>query len=85
MDGPGAGSFPEAIPYLLGAVLFVFGEVRGQRGLFRSDDGGRRWRRIDGDALRFGGIIRHVTGDPRLHGRVYFGTEGRGIWYGDPE
>lgn len=66
-------------------VLFVFGEVRGQRGLFRSDDGGRRWRRIDDDALRFGGIIRHVTGDPRLHGRVYFGTEGRGIWYGDPQ
>ena len=46
---------------------------------------GRRWRRIDHDALRFGGIIRHVTGDPRLHGRVYFGTEGRGVWYGDPQ
>ena len=65
-------------------VLFVFGEVDGQRGLFRSDNNGRHWRRIDHDALRFGGIIRHVTGDPRLHGRVYFGTEGRGIWYGDP-
>ncbi len=66
-------------------VLFVFGEVGGKRGLFRSDNNGRRWRRIDDDALRFGGIIRHVTGDPRLHGRVYFGTEGRGIWYGDPQ
>ncbi|MCF7220820.1 cellulase [Marilutibacter chinensis] len=66
-------------------VLFVFGEVRGQRGLYRSDDGGRRWQRIDDDARRFGGVVRHVTGDPRLHGRVYFGTEGRGIWYGDPQ
>jgi hypothetical protein len=66
-------------------VLFVFGEVRGQRGLYRSDDNGGRWQRIDHDAQRFGGIIRHVTGDPRLHGRVYFGTEGRGIWYGDPQ
>lgn len=66
-------------------VLFVFGEVGGKRGLYRSDDDGRRWQRIDHDALRFGGIIRHVTGDPRLHGRVYFGTEGRGIWYGDPQ
>lgn len=66
-------------------VLFVFGEVDGRRGLYRSDDNGRRWQRIDHDALRFGGIMRHVTGDPRLHGRVYFGTEGRGIWYGDPQ
>ncbi len=66
-------------------VLFVFGDVRGQRGLYRSEDAGRHWRRIDTDALRFGGIIRHVTGDPRLHGRVYFGTEGRGIWYGESQ
>lgn len=66
-------------------VLFVAGQVQGQHGLHRSDDGGRRWRRIDHDGMRFGGIIRHVTGDPRLHGRVYFGTEGRGIWYGDPQ
>jgi len=65
-------------------VLFVYGEVNGRLGLHRSDNGGRRWTRIDHDALRFGGIMRHVTGDPRLHGRVYFGTEGRGIWYGDP-
>ncbi|WP_262378632.1 WD40/YVTN/BNR-like repeat-containing protein [Luteimonas viscosa] len=66
-------------------VLFVFGEVSGKRGLYRSDDNGRHWHRIDRDAQRFGGVIRHVTGDPRLHGRVYFGTEGRGIWYGDPQ
>lgn len=66
-------------------VLFVHGQVEGRSGLFRSDDGGRRWRRIDHDGMRFGGIMRHVTGDPRLHGRVYFGTEGRGIWYGDPQ
>jgi len=66
-------------------VLFVHGQVEGVPGLFRSDDGGRKWRRIDHDGMRFGGIMRHVTGDPRLHGRVYFGTEGRGIWYGDPQ
>lgn len=66
-------------------VLFLFGEVAGKLGLYRSDDAGRNWERIDDDAHRFGGIIRHVTGDPRLPGRVYFGTEGRGIWYGDPQ
>ena len=65
-------------------VVFVFGEVAGKLGLYRSDDEGRRWQRIDDDAHRIGGVVRHVTGDPRLPGRVYFGTEGRGIWYGDP-
>ncbi|KRG71402.1 cellulase [Stenotrophomonas terrae] len=66
-------------------VLFVFGEMAGKRGLYRSDNGGRRWRRIDNDAQRFAGVIRHVTGDARIPGRVYFGTEGRGIWYGEPQ
>ena len=31
------------------------------------------------------GQIQRVTGDPRLHGRVYFATGGRGIVYGDPQ
>ncbi len=66
-------------------VLFLHGRVEGRLGLFRSDDAGGSWRRIDHNGMRFGGIMRHVTGDPRLHGRVYFGTEGRGIWYGDPQ
>ena len=66
-------------------VLFVYGMVEGKQGLFRSDNSGKRWRRIDNDGQRFAGMVRHVTGDPRIHGRVYFGTEGRGIWYGDPQ
>lgn len=66
-------------------VLFVYGQVNGKQGLYRSDSNGKDWRRIDDDTHRFGGMVRHVTGDPRVHGRVYFGTEGRGIWYGDPQ
>ncbi|MBB1086975.1 cellulase [Lysobacter sp. SG-8] len=65
-------------------ALYLAGQVDGRHGLFRSDDDGAHWVRIDDDRLRFSGIIRHVTGDPRIPGRVYFGTEGRGIWYGDP-
>lgn len=65
-------------------ALYVFGKVSGQEGLFRSDDEGRNWTRIDDDAHRFG-KFSHVTGDPRLYGRVYFATQGRGIIYGDPK
>lgn len=65
------------------ASLFVSGQVDGIAGLFRSDDDGRQWLRIDDAAHRFGHIQR-VTGDPRVHGRVYFATGGRGILQGDP-
>lgn len=64
-------------------TLFVYGQVDGSEGLFRSSDDGRSWQRIDDDAHRFGRIW-HVTGDPRRYGRVYFAGSGRGILYGDP-
>jgi hypothetical protein len=64
-------------------TLFVSGKVDGKSGLFRSDDGGRNWQRIDDDAHRYG-RIRIIAGDPRVQGRVYLGTHGRGIVYGDP-
>ncbi|MBC7989301.1 MAG: cellulase [Luteimonas sp.] len=64
-------------------TLFVSGKVDGKAGLFRSDDDGHHWQRIDDDAHRYGKISL-VTGDPRLYGRVYFAGSGRGIVYGDP-
>lgn len=64
-------------------TLFVHGRIGGKAGLYRSGDDGRRWTRIDDDAHRYG-EIRLVVGDPRVYGRVYLGTHGRGIVYGDP-
>jgi hypothetical protein len=62
--------------------LFLAGTAGRLEAIFRSDDDGESWVRISDEHHRFG-WINHVTGDPRIHGRVYFGTGGRGIIYGD--
>jgi len=63
-------------------AIFIAGRVGPTEGIFRSDDGFQTWLRINDAAHGFGGI-REITGDPRLYGRVYLGTSGRGIIYGD--
>jgi len=64
--------------------LFAVGTLDGVRGVWRSSHGGRTWSRIDDDAHRWGGRYRVISGDPRREGRVYLGTDGRGLFYGDP-
>lgn len=64
-------------------ALFVHGEIQGHVGLYRSDDEGRNWLRIDDPQHRFGSV-RTLTGDARTHGRVYLATGGRGVIYGEP-
>ncbi|HEY4016669.1 MAG TPA: hypothetical protein VGM06_25205 [Polyangiaceae bacterium] len=63
-------------------AVFVAGKVGGRYGIFRSDDAGATWIRASDDAHGYGSAS-HVTGDPRVFGRVYFATGGRGIVYGD--
>jgi len=65
-------------------AVFAVGTLDGIRGVWRSVDTGKTWSRIDDDAHRWGGRYRVVSGDPRREGRVYLGTDGRGIFYGDP-
>jgi photosystem II stability/assembly factor-like uncharacterized protein len=65
-------------------ALFLAGTIGGLRALFRSDDAGETWVRINDGQHQYGYISR-VTGDPRIFGRVYFATGGRGVIYGDPE
>ncbi|WP_341209298.1 hypothetical protein [uncultured Sphingomonas sp.] len=67
-----------------GPALYAIGSVGTQRGIYRSIDGGARWTRINDDAHQWGLRLRAISGDPRQFGRVYVGTDGRGIMYGDP-
>lgn len=52
------------------------------KGVFRSDDGGHSWISIGDPNIEFDAYS--VVGDSRIPGRVYIGTPGRGIFYGDP-
>lgn len=64
-------------------ALYLVGTIRGQAGIYRSLDAAHSWTRINDDQHQWG-LILQITGDPRLYGRVYVGTHGRGILCGDP-
>lgn len=53
--------------------------------VLRSDDPGRTWVRINDDFHQWGWTGEVITGDPRVHGRVHLGTNGRGIQYAEPQ
>lgn len=78
-----AFGFGKAAPGAASAALYLVGVVESARGVFRSDDAARSWVRINDDQHQWG-LVLHVSGDPKLYGRVYVGTHGRGTLYGDP-
>ncbi len=59
-------------------------DIGGVRGIFRSTDRGENWTRINDDAHQWSWTGAAITGDPRVCGRVYVSTNGRGVLYGDP-
>jgi hypothetical protein len=63
-------------------ALYLLGTVDDVAGLFRSDDAGASWVRINDDDHQYGNAGYALTGDPRVYGRVYLGTNGRGIIVG---
>lgn len=64
-------------------TVFVSGQVAGTKGVFRSTDEGGHWVRVSDDDHRYG-AVNIVEGDPRVFGRVYLGTNGRGVVVGEP-
>lgn len=65
-------------------AIYLVGTLEGVAGVFRSNDEGASFVRINDDAHQYGNMGEAITGDPRLYGRVYLGTNGRGILYADP-
>ncbi|MGW6243992.1 RICIN domain-containing protein [Streptomyces roseolus] len=78
--------FGKAAPGASYQALYLIGTVKDVTGVFRSTDKGTTWLRVNDDAHQWGNIGGSgvITGDPDTYGRVYVGTNGRGLQYGDP-
>lgn len=76
--------FGKAAPGRDYPAVYLVGKVDGVLGVFRLDQKGPNWIRINDNGHQYGAIGQAVTGDPRIFGRVYLGTNGRGILYADP-
>jgi hypothetical protein len=75
--------FGKAAPGRSYMTLFISAQINGVRGIFRSIDAGATWSRINDNRHQFAWTGSCITGDPRIYGRVYVSTNGRGIIYGD--
>ncbi|MFI5625497.1 carbohydrate-binding protein [Nocardioides sp. NPDC051685] len=78
--------FGKAKPGASYQALYLIGTVKDVAGVFRSTDKGATWTRVNDKAHQWGAIGSQgvITGDPDTYGRVYIGTNGRGLQYGDP-
>lgn len=76
-----AFGFGKAAPGKSDAALYLVGVVNVVRGIFRSEDGAEKWVRINDDEHHWGFVL-HITGDPKVWGRVYIVMHGRGIVWG---
>jgi photosystem II stability/assembly factor-like uncharacterized protein len=65
-------------------ALFAVGAMGTLHAIWRSADAGQSWLRVNDDQHQYGTRFRCIAGDPRIFGRVYLGTDGRGALYGEP-
>jgi len=64
-------------------AIYILGKVRDvQKSLFRSLDNGATWTDLGLPAI--GKTPLSMAADRQVYGRVFFGTAGNGILYGEP-
>ncbi|KUN79710.1 WD40/YVTN/BNR-like repeat-containing protein [Streptomyces griseoruber] len=76
--------FGKAAPGADYPAIYQVGSTEAITAVYRSDDGAKSWVRINDDRHQWGWTGEIIVGDPRVYGRVYLATNGRGIQYGEP-
>jgi hypothetical protein len=79
-DVVGFGKAKDGADYL---AVYAVCTIDGVNGVYRSDDMGENWIRINDFEHQYGSINYSITGDLRVYGRVFVATNGRGVVYGD--
>jgi len=77
-------SFGRSPPSRTNPALYAIGDSSGVTAIWRSDDDGQHWQRLTDGQHEYGRNFRCLSGDARVYGRVYVGTDGRGILVGEP-
>ena len=78
MSSMGKSQTPGSTP-----AIFVYGKRNGTWGIYISDDSGSSWRRINDDNNLVGNSPTMMKGDRQVYGKVYVGTNGSGLFYGE--
>lgn len=67
-------------------ACYFIGRIAGESdpafSVYRSDDQGKTWTKLDGPDLGFASVVC-LTADRQIPGRVYIGTNGRGIYFSE--
>jgi photosystem II stability/assembly factor-like uncharacterized protein len=77
-------AFGKAAPGAAYPAIYMVGSTDTITAVYRSDNTAQTWTRINDDRHQWGWIGTTIAADPRLYGRVYIATNGRGIQYGEP-
>lgn len=75
--------FGKAAPNKTYPAIYLNAKIGDVRGLYRSDDEATTFIRINDDQHQYGAANTVISGDPNVYGRVYLGTNGRGVVYGE--
>ncbi|MDB6102501.1 MAG: hypothetical protein JWO52_2500, partial [Gammaproteobacteria bacterium] len=65
-------------------TLFAIGTRGDLKAIWRSDNAGADWFRVNDAEHEYGRRFRVISADQQVFGRVYVGTDGRGVLYGQP-